>query len=102
MRSPGLRFMPIASVLRVRCAKMNGVEVEMEQLKQLVVALMGREEVVCVKCSYTMDDNVGEGDKRYARESSRGPGRKLRGRKDAGRKETGGKATKTRETGAKA
>ena len=29
------------------CAKMKGLEVEMDSLRQLVVALLGREEVGC-------------------------------------------------------
>ena len=42
-------------------AKMKGLEVEMEQLRQLAVALMGREEVGCASGSSrgTVDDKVG-------------------------------------------
>ena len=36
---------------RKGCAKMKGLEVEMEQLRQLVVTLLGREEVGCVSGS---------------------------------------------------
>ena len=44
----------------------------MEQLRQLVVALVGREEVGCAVGSGegTIDDKVEEGDERDARESS--------------------------------
>ena len=34
-----------------RCAKMKGLEVEMERLRQFVVALVGREEVGCASGS---------------------------------------------------
>ena len=54
---------------------MKGLEVEMEQLKQLVVALMGRWLVPVVPVN---DDKVGEGGERDARECSPQPGRRLR------------------------
>ena len=40
---------------------MKGLEVEMERLKQLVLGLVGREEVGCASCSCggTVDDKVG-------------------------------------------
>ena len=49
---------------------------------------VGREEVGCVSGSSggTLDDKVGEGDKRDDRESSPQPSRSLRGGKVAGRK----------------
>ncbi|KAI0216746.1 hypothetical protein LSAT2_031282 [Lamellibrachia satsuma] len=54
------------------CAKMNELEVEMEQLRQLVVAVVGREEVGCASGSGagTVDYKVGEDVERDARESS--------------------------------
>ena len=48
------------------------------------MALVGREEVGCASGSGgggTADDKVGEGDERYARESSAQHGRRLRGGK---------------------
>ena len=65
------------------CAKTKELEVEMEQLRQLVVALLGREEVGFVSGSGggTADDKVWEGDEKDARESSPQPGRRLRGDK---------------------
>ena len=44
------------------CAKMKGPEVEMEQLRQIVVVLAGREDVGCASGSGrgTVDDKVGE------------------------------------------
>ena len=55
----------------------------MEQLRQLVVALVGREEVGCASGSGvgTVDDEVREGNEKDARESSPQPGRRLRGGK---------------------
>ena len=43
------------------CAKIKRLEMEMEQLRQLVVALVGREEVGCASGSGggTVDDKVG-------------------------------------------
>ena len=54
--------------------------VEMELLRQLVLALVEREEVGCASGSSggTVDDKVGEGDEKE-RESSHQPGRRLRG-----------------------
>ena len=51
---------------------MNELEVEMEQLRQLVVAVVGREEVDCASGSGagTVDYKVGEDVERDARESS--------------------------------
>ena len=51
---------------------MKGPEVEMGQLKQLIVALVGREEVGCASGSGRgrVDDKVREGNERDARESS--------------------------------
>ncbi|KAI0231681.1 Cyclin-dependent kinase 20 [Lamellibrachia satsuma] len=48
---------------------MKGLEVEMEQLRQFVVALVGREEVGCASGSIggIVDDKVEEGDERDAR-----------------------------------
>ena len=61
------------------CAKMTGLKVEMEQLRQLVVALVGMEEVGCANGSggRTVDYKVGEGDERDARDSSPQIGRRL-------------------------
>ena len=70
---------------------MKELEVEMERLRQLVVAMVGREEVGCATGpgGGTVDDKVGKDDERDARESSPQPGRRLRGGKVTGRKETG-------------
>ena len=89
---------------------MKELEVEMERLRLLVVALVEREDVGCASGSSggTVDDKVGEGDEVGARESSHQPGRRLKGykvtgwketgRNETGRKETGGKTLKTKDT----
>ena len=68
------------------CTKMKELEVELEELRLLVVAMVGREQGGCASSSggRTVDDKVGK-DTRYARESSPQPGRKLRGGKVTGR-----------------
>ena len=93
------------------CTKMKELEVELEELRLLVVAMVGREQGGCASSSGggTVDDKVGI-DTRDARESSPQPGRKLRGgkvtgsretgRKETGRKGTGGKTTGVKERGA--
>ena len=83
------------------CTKMKELEVELEQLRLLVVAVVGRKQVDCASGSGggTLDDKLGEHDERYARESSPQPGRRLRGGKVKGRRETGRKETGRRETG---
>ena len=70
------------------CTRMKELEVELEQLRLLVVAVLGR-------------DKVGEDDERDARESSPQSGRRLRGGKVTGRNETGHRETGRRETGRK-
>ena len=87
------------------CTKMKELEVELEELKLLVVAMVGREQGGCANSSGggTVDDKV-EKDTRDARESSPQPGRKLRGgkvtsRRETGRKGTGGKTTGVKERG---
>ena len=89
------------------CTKMKKLEVELEELRLLVVAMVGREQGGCASSSGggTVDDKVGK-DTRDARESSPQPGRKLRGgkvtgRRETGRKETGKKGTGGKTTGAK-
>ena len=89
------------------CTKMKELEVELVELRLLVVAMVGREQVGCASSSGggTVDDKVGK-DTRDARESSPQPGRKLRGgkvtgRRETGRKETGRKGTGGKTTGAK-
>ena len=84
---------------------MKELEVELEELRLLVVAMVGREQGSCAGSSGegTVDDKVGK-DTRDARESSPQPGRKLRGGKvtghrETGRKETGGKTTGVKERG---
>ena len=54
------------------CTKMKEIEVELEQLRLLVAAMVGREQVGCASGSGggTVDYKVGEDDERYARESS--------------------------------
>ena len=81
---------------------MKELEVELEELRLLVVSVVGREEGGCV-CSSdggTVGDKVGK-DSRDARESSPQPGRKLRGGKVTGRRETGRKETGRKGTGGK-
>ena len=58
----------------------------MEQLRHLVIEMVGREVVGCASGSGegTVDDKVGEGDERDARESSPQPGRRQRGGKMIG------------------
>ena len=92
------------------CTKMKELEVELEELRLLVVAMVGREQGGCASSSRggTVDDKVGK-DTRDARESSPQHGRKLRGgkvtgcretgRKETGRKGTGGKTTGVKERG---
>ena len=84
------------------CTKMKELEVELEELRLLVVAMVGREQGGCASSSGggTVDDKVGK-DTRYARESSPQPGRKLRGGKVTGRRETGRKETGRKGTGGK-
>ena len=89
------------------CMKMKELEVELEQLRLLVVAMVGREQVSCASCSSgETGDKVGEDNERDARESSPQPGRRLKGgkvtdRRETGRKETIVKAMGVRETGVK-
>ena len=84
------------------CTKMKELEVELEELRLLVVAMVGREQGGCASSSGggTVDDKVGK-DTRYARESSQQPGRKLTGGKVTGRRETGCKETGRKGTGGK-
>ena len=84
------------------CTKMKELEVELEELKLLVVAMVGREQGGCASSSGggTVEDKVGK-DTRDARESSPQPGRKLRGGKVTGRRETGRKETGRKGTGGK-
>ena len=84
------------------CTKMKELEVELEELRLLVVAMVGREQGGCASSSGggTVDDKVGK-DTRDARENSPQPGRKLRGGKVTGRRETGRKETGRKGTGGK-
>ena len=84
------------------CARMKELEVELEELRLLVVAMVGREQGSCAGSSGegTVDDKVGK-DTRDARESSPQPGRKLRGGKVTGHRETGRKGTGGKTTGVK-
>ena len=84
------------------CTKMKELEVELKELRLLVVAMVGREQGGCASSSGggTVDDKVGK-DKRDARESSPQLGRKLRGEKVTGRRETGRKETGRKGTGGK-
>ena len=86
---------------------MKELEVELEELRLLVVAIVGREQEGCASSSGggTVDDKVGK-DTRDARESSPQPVRKLRGgkvtgRRETGRRETGRKGPGGKTTGAK-
>ena len=84
------------------CTKMKELEVELEELRLLVVAMVGREQGGYASSSGggTVDDKVGK-DTRDTRESSPQPGRKLRGGKVTGRRETGRKETGRNGTGGK-
>ena len=84
------------------CTKMKELEVELEELRLLVVAMVGSEQGGCASSSGggTVDCKVGK-DTRDARDSSPQPGRKLRGGKVIGRRETGRKETGRKETGRK-
>ena len=84
------------------CARMKELEVELEELRLLVVAMVGREQGSCAGSSGegTVDDKVGK-DTRDARESSPQPGRKVTGHRETGRKETGRKGTGGKTTGVK-
>ena len=84
------------------CARMKELEVELEELRLLVVAMVGREQGSCAGSSGegTVDGKVGK-DTRDARESSPQPGRKLRGGKVTGHRETGRKETGRKGTGGK-
>ena len=84
------------------CTKMKELEVELEELRLLVVAMVGKEQGGCASSSGggTVDDKVGK-DTRDARESSPQPGRKLRGGKVTGRRETGRKGMGGKTTGVK-
>ena len=70
------------------CMRMKEFEVELEQLRLLVVAVVGREQVGCASGSggWKVDDKVGEDDEGDARESSPQSGRRLRGGKVTGRR----------------
>ena len=102
------------------CTKMKELEVELEELRLLVVAMVGREYMGCASGSGggPVDDKVGEDDQRDAKESLPQSGRRLRGGKvtydkvgeddqrdareslpQSGRRLRGGKVTGHRETG---
>ena len=72
---------------------MKELEVELEQPRLLIVAVVGREQVGCASGSGrgTVDYKAGEYDERDARESSPQPGRRLRGGAVTGCRETGRK-----------
>ena len=92
---------------------MKELEVELEQLRLLVVAVVGRKLVGCASGSGggKVDVKVGRDDERDARESSTRLGKRLRGgtvttpretgRKKTGRRETGRKETRRKEMGGK-
>ena len=84
------------------CTKMKELEVELEEPRLLVVAMVGREQGGCASSSDggTVNDKVGK-DTRDARERSPQPGRKLRGGKVTGRRETGHKETGSKGMGGK-
>ena len=84
------------------CTKMKELEVHLEELRLLVMAMVGREQGGCASSSGggTVDDKVGK-DTRDARESSPQPGRKLIGGKVTGRRETGRKETGRKGMGGK-
>ena len=82
------------------CTRIKELEVELQQLRLLVVAVVGREQVGCASGSGggTVDNKVGEDDERDARQRSPQPGRRLRGGKVTGRRETGRRETGRKET----
>ena len=82
------------------CTRMKELEVELEQLRLRVVAVVGREQVGCASGSGggKVDDKVGGDDERDARERSPQLGKRLRGGKVTARRETGRKKTGRRET----
>ena len=75
---------------------MKELQVELEQLRQLIVAMVGREQVGCASGSSvgTVDDKVGEDDERdeggltSVWEEEEVTGRRETERKEKGRKET--------------
>ena len=83
------------------CAKITDLDVEMEHMMRVVIAMMGREEVGCASGSGggTVEDKVGEDDEIDV--SSHLPGRRLREGKVTGRKETRRKETGRNEKGRK-
>ena len=84
------------------CTRMKELEVELEQLRLLVVVVVGREQVVCASGSGEGTvDKVGEDDERDVRVNSPQPGRRLRGGKETGHRETGRKETRRKEMGGK-
>ena len=79
---------------------MKELELELEQMRLLVVAVVGREQLVCASGSGEGTvDKVGEDDERDARVNSPQPGRRFRGGKVTGSREMGRKETGHRETG---
>ena len=80
------------------CGKLKSLVVEIDNSKEVILVLVGKEDVGCVGESgdKAVDDKVRRDDERNARESSPLHGRRLRGRRVTGRKET----VRT-ETGAK-
>ena len=90
-----------ADSLSFECTRMKELEVELEQLRLLIVAVVGREQVDCASGSGggTVDDKVGEDDERDAKERSPQSGMRLRGGKVTGHRETGHKEMGCRETG---
>ena len=81
---------------------MKELEVELEQLRQLVVAMVRREEVGYSSTSAgrggRVDDKVGGNDERDAGENSHQPRMRPRGYKVTGRREIGRKETERNET----
>ena len=71
VRSTGLRFRRIVFEC-MGCTRKKELEVELELLRLLVVAMVGREQVGCASGSGggKVDDKVGEDEERDARESS--------------------------------
>ena len=81
---------------------MKELEVELEQLRLLVVAVVGRGQAGCASGSGgETGDKVGEDDERDAMESSPQPGWRLIGGKVTGRRKTERKETGRSETGRK-
>ena len=85
------------------CTRIKEREVELEQLRLLVVAVVGREQVGCASDSgggWTVDDKEGKTIREMlGRANLSLGGSKVTGRRETGRRETGRKETPRKEMG---